>query len=167
MPGGRAVRVAGVAGVILLVLFGWRFWFTGEEAVIRRRLEALRDEVNASTPDGLGSAARAAAIGSFFTDDVLVDLGRGTGPINGRETVMAMVARLQPRTAAFRLDLQDVGVEMRAGTPTADVTLTGTFTRRSISTGEESIDALEFALVMSKVGGVWRISRLTAVDTLK
>jgi hypothetical protein len=167
MPGGRAVRVAGVAGIILLALFGWRFWFTGDEDVIRRRLEALRDEINASTVDSLGSAARAAAIGGFFADDVLVDLGRGTGPINGRETVMAMAARLQPRTAAFRLDLKDVGVEIRPGTTTADVTLTGTFTRRSISTGEESIDALEFALAMSKAGGTWRISRLTAVDTIK
>ena len=42
-----------------------------------RRLDALRDEVNASTKDGLGTALRAAQIGSYFTDDVVVDLGEG------------------------------------------------------------------------------------------
>jgi len=163
----RVGRAAGVVGLVALTFFAWRLWFTGEEGVIRRRLEALRDEINLGVADGLENAVRAAAIGSFFTDDVLVDLGQGTAAINGRETVMGMAARLQPRTAAFKLEVQDIGVTMRPGNTISDVTLTGTFIRRSITTGEESIDAREFALVMTKADGTWRISRLTAVDTLK
>ena len=59
--------------------------------------------MNASTKDGLGTAARAAQIGSYFTEDAVVDFGGGSRPIQGRETLMGMAARLQPRTAAFRM----------------------------------------------------------------
>jgi len=162
----RAIQAAAAIAVILAAFAVWRTWFTGEERAIRTRLAALRDEVNAGAVDGLENAVRAAAIGAFFTDDVVVDLGRGSAPIVGRETVMGMAAGLQPRTAAFRLDLEDVGVTLGPGQTTADVNLTGTFTRRSVSTGEETIDAREFRLVMSRAGGVWRIAHMTAVDTL-
>ena len=147
-------------------MIAWRSRTTSDERAIDARLEALRSEVNASTKDGLGTAARAAEIGSYFTDDAVVDLGGGAPPINGRETVMGMVARLQPRTAAFRMDLDDVSVEMVPGRDAADVLLTASFVRRSISTGEESLDAREYALVMAKSGGTWRIARMTAIGTL-
>ena len=53
--------------------------------------------MNASTKDGLGTALRAAQIGSYFTEDAVVELGEGAAPIKGRDTLMGMVARLQPR----------------------------------------------------------------------
>jgi len=80
---------------------------------------------------------------------------------------MGMVARLQPRTAAFRMDLDDVTIDVVPGSDAADVLLTASFVRRSISTGEESLDAREYALVMNKTGGTWRIARITAIDTLR
>ena len=79
---------------------------------------------------------------------------------------MGMAERLQPRTAAFRMELDDVGVEI-TGAATADATLTVSFIRRSISTGEESRDAREFALGLTKSGGTWRIARVTAIDVLR
>ena len=144
----------------------WRTREGGDARVIRERIEALRTEVNASTMDGLGTAARAVQIGSYFTEGAIVDLGGGTPPIRGRETVMGMTARLQPRTAAFRLELDDVGIEVVPGADAADVLLTASFVR-IISTGEESRDAREFALVLVKTDGTWRISRITAIDTLR
>ena len=168
MGGGRAVRIVGVIAAIGVAAVAWRLWWpratTASSAAI---LQALCDEVNASTTDGIGSVARAAAIGSYFTVDVVVDLGQGTALINGRDTLMGMAARLQPRTAAFRLKLDDVDVQVHPGNAVADVSLTASFIRRSVSTGEESIDAREFGLVISKADGAWRISHLTAVDTLK
>jgi hypothetical protein len=149
---------------------GFAYWRTreGRDArVIRQRIETLRTEVNASTTNGIGTAARAVQIGGYFTDDAVVDLGGGLPPIRGRETVMGMTARLQPRTAAFRLELDDVGIEIGPGADTADVLLTASFVRRVISTGEESRDAREFALVLAKTDGTWRISRVTAIDTLR
>lgn len=168
MPGrrravsGAVLVVAVLAGAVIL----WRRGSGGEEQAIRARLDGLSREVNASTSDGLGTAARAAAIGSFFTDDVVVDLGQGTPPITGRETLIGMAARLQPRTAAFRLELADIGIRMLPGATAADVTLTASFIRRSVTTGEESIDAREFSLALAKAGGAWRIARITAVSPL-
>jgi hypothetical protein len=158
---------------VVLALAGvaaWAYWTTregGEARVIRQRIEALRTEVNASTMDGIGTAARAVEIGSYFTEDAVVDLGGGLPPIRGRETLMSMTARLQPRTAAFRLELDDIGIEAMPGADTADVLLTASFVRRVISTGEESRDAREFALALVKTDGKWHISRITAIDTLR
>ena len=161
-----------LSAVILLVLlaagiFAWRSRATPDEREIQARLDALRNEVNASTKDGLGTALRAAQIGSYFTDDAVVELGEGAAPIKGRDTVMGMVARLQPRTAAFRMDLDDITIDMAPGSTAADVLLTASFVRRNISTGEESLDAREYALVMTKADGTWRISRITGIDTLR
>jgi hypothetical protein len=161
-----------LSAVILLVLvaagiFAWRTRATPDEREIQARLGTLRNEVNASTKDGLGTALRATQIGSYFTEDAVVELGEGAAPIKGRETLMGMVARLQPRTAAFRMDLDDITIDMTPGATTADVLLTASFVRRNISTGEESLDAREYALVMTKADGTWRIARITAVDTLR
>jgi hypothetical protein len=161
-----------VAAAVLVVLvgagvFAWRTRESADEREIRSRLESLRNEVNTSTKDGIGVALHAAQIGSYFTEDVVVELGEGAAPIKGRETVIGMVARLQPRTAAFRMDLDDVTFETVPGSDTADVLLTASFTRRNISTGEESLDAREYALVMTKVDTTWCIARITAIDTLR
>ncbi len=151
----------------MLGVVAWRSRATPDERAIADRLDALRTEVNASTRDGFGTAARAAQIGSYFTDDAVVELGRGSPPITGRDTLMGMVARLQPRTAAFRMDLDDVTIDVVPGSDAADVLLTASFVRRSISTGEESLDAREYALVLNKTDGTWRIARITAIDTLR
>jgi hypothetical protein len=161
------VRVAGVVALAALALLVWSLRGSSDERAIREQLETLRAEVNRSTPDGLANIARAANIGSYFTEDVVVDLGQGTAPIRGRLTLMGMAERLQPRTAAFRMELDDVGVEMTPGASTADATLTISFVRRSIPTGEESRDAREFALGLMKAGGTWRIARVTAIDVLR
>jgi hypothetical protein len=165
---GRFAVSAGI--VVVLVAAGFFAWHTREtpdEREIRARLDALRNEINTSTKDGLGTALHAAQVGSYFTDDAAVELGEGAAPIKGRETVIGMVARLQPRTAAFRMDLDDITIDMVPGGEAADVLLTASFTRRNISTGEESLDAREYSLVMNKTDGAWRIARITAIDTLR
>ena len=161
----RAVVVLAVSVVAVIV---WRATRQSpDEREIRERLDALRTEVNASTVEGIGTASRAAQIGSYFTQDAVVELGEGSVPIRGRDTVMGMAARLQPRTAAFRMDLDDISVELVPGGDAADVLLTASFVRRSISTGEESRDAREYALILTKATGDWQISRITAIDTLR
>jgi hypothetical protein len=164
----QLARAAVVAALLALAAIVFVRMREGpDERVIRQRLEALRTEVNTSTTDGTGTIARAAQIGSYFTEDAVVDLGGGSVPIRGRATVMGMVARLQPRTSAFRLELDDVGIELVPGGTAADVLLTASFVRRMISTGEESRDAREFALVLVKTAGTWRIARITAIDTFR
>jgi SnoaL-like protein len=163
----HVVRAVVVLALVTLAALTWRSRETSDERTIRARLGALRNEVNAGTVEGLGNAARAVQIGRYFTQDAVVDLGEGGVPIRGRDTMVGMVARLQPRTAAFRMDLDDISVEMVPGSAAADVLLTASFVRRSISTGEESRDAREYALVLTKATGEWQISRITAIDTLR
>jgi hypothetical protein len=157
-----------VLTVAALALAGWYLLVPASgRANVRARLHALSAMINSSTVDGLGPEARAAQLGAFFTDDVDVDLGGGAAPIRGRETLIGMAGRLQPRTAAFRLQFEDVTITMAPGDAAADVHLTAEIIRRSITTGDESLDAREFTLGMRLVGGEWQIARVTAVDTLK
>jgi hypothetical protein len=110
--------------------------------------------------------ARAARLGQFFTEDVVIELGRGSQPIHGRETLMGMAARLQPRTAAFTLALNDVGV-LLLEEARAEATLTALIRRRNGTAGEESLDAREFSAELQNTDGEWRVSRVVAVDTLR
>jgi hypothetical protein len=162
-----AAGVAGAVALAAVALLVWSRWSSDDERAIRERLEALRTEVNSTTGDGLARVVHAASVGSYFSEDVIVDLGEGTAPIRGRLVLMGIVERLQPRAAAFRMELDDVGVEVLPGAATADATLTISFIRRSASTGEESRDAREFALGLVKTGGTWHIARVTAIDVLR
>lgn len=153
-------------GLIGLISIGAVWWlWPSDERDIRRRLDQLARVFNETATEGLGAVAHAARLGSFFTDDVVVEFGQGTPPIRGRETLMGMAVRLQPRTAAFSLELKDVQPDVTDGF--ADVNLTAAITRRNTATGEETLDAREFVLGMTKADGDWRISRVAAVDTLK
>lgn len=161
------VRGAVIVALAVLAYFAWRSRATDDEREILARLGALRNDINASATDGLGTVAHAARIGSYFSDDVVIELGEGASAIRGRDTLIGIAARLQPRTAAFRVELDDVSVEMVPDAAAAEVTLTASFVRRSLTSGEESRDAREFALVCKKSGGAWQIARVTAIDTLR
>ena len=162
----RTVKIAAAAVAIAAAgAIAWRYVLPNDERDVRRRLDALAAEFNQSTTDGLGTVARAARIGSFFTEDVVVELGQGSPPIHGRETLIGMSTRLQPRTAAFVLEFSDVTVDLLDAAH-AEVTFTLVIRRRSES-GAESLDAREFAVDMRKAGGDWRVSRAIAIDTLR
>lgn len=156
------VLTALVAGAL-----AWWVWGGGEEAAITRRLTALTDHVNSPAGEGLGAVAHAVEIGSYFTEDAVIELGPGTSPIQGRQMLVGMSARLQPRLAVFRLALDDIGVELAEDGSTADVRLTASFTTRRPGAGQDSMDARELALVMRQDGGSWRIARITPVETLR
>ena len=149
-----------------LGIWAWFAWWPGAEAQIERRLHEFASDFNESTSDGLGTVARAARLGSYFTEDVVIDLGRGAPPIHGRETLIGMAARLQPRTAAFRLELLDVTVALRTAA-LADVSLTATFGRSSAASAVEAIDARELAITMVDAGGEWRMSRVQVVEAFR
>lgn len=162
-----ALGIAATVGVVALALVGWHLWRPSEERVVRTRLESLVTAFNDDTADGIGSLAKAVALASYFTEDVKVDLGAGSPPIEGREALVGAAAALQPRTASLRVGLDDVGVTIDESRTSASVTLTASVTRRSLTTRDESVDAREFALALTKADGTWRIAHVTAVDTLK
>jgi hypothetical protein len=138
----------------------------GDEGAIRSRLEGLAEEANRPPASGLALVAHAASIGDYFTADATVDLGTGTTPIQGREMLVGMVARLQPRTAAYEIRLEDSVIELAEDRTTAGVSVTISIVPRRPAPGEGP-DPREFALNMEKVDGLWRIARVTAVQPLR
>jgi len=162
----RALIVAVAAGAIGQAAAAWYLLRPAEERVIRGRLDSLVDDFN-DPGEGLASLAKAVALASYFTEDVRVDLGPGSPPIEGREALVGAASALQPRTAALRAGVDDVGIAIDDGGTSASVTLTATVTRRNLATLEETLDAREFALTMTKRDGTWRIAHAKAVDTLR
>ena len=160
------VGAIALAVVVIAAYLTWRALGTPEEREIKSRLQELAAEFNASTTDGLGTVARAARIGQLFTPDVVVELGQGSPPIHGRETLIGMAARLQPRTAAFVVELKDINVQLLDANR-AEAALTLVIRRRSIGSGEESLDAREFSSELRKDEGTWRLGRVVAIDTLR
>lgn len=160
------VGAIALAVAVIAAYLTWRALGTPEEREIKSRLQELAAEFNASTTDGLGTVARAARIGQLFTPDVVVELGQGSPPIHGRETLIGMVARLQPRTAAFVVELKDINVQLLDANR-AEAALTLVIRRRSIGSGEESLDAREFSSELRKDEGAWRLGRVVAIDTLR
>ena len=159
----RTAVVLALLTIAVAVVF-WRGW-GGEAAAVRARLDSLIREVNSDSGDGLAMVARAANIGSYFTPDVVIDLGRGSARIEGRDMVMGMASRLQRRTSAFEVTLDDIEVKL-VNQETADVHLTASFVQKN-EPGAEPGEAREFALVMKKIAGSWQISSMTAVETLR
>ena len=152
--------------VLSAVVWGW-YSRSGEERAVRRQLDALEETVNESAPEGLASVGRAAQIGGFFTLDVVVDLGRGSAPIQGRDTVIALAARFQPRAEGHVLEIDDVTVDVDEGGSGAGVNLVATLVGRQDPSGGRATDARELQLRMIKSDGTWRIARVTAVDALR
>lgn len=158
-------RVAGTLALVCILALG-SCGFRGDERAIRSLLEDLEAEANQPPAEGLALAVHAASIGDYFTEEVTVDLGRGTTAIQGREMLIGMVARLQPRTAAYEVRLVDVAIELADDAWTAGVALTVSIVPRSPAPGEGP-DPREFALTLEKADGSWRIARVTAVQPLR
>jgi hypothetical protein len=162
----RRVWLVLAAVAIALAAWAWRTAATPDERQVRQRIEELAAELNAGASGALEGAARAERIGRYFVPEVVVELGQGSAPIHGRDTLTGMVARLQPRTAAFDLEVTDVNVEIPEPGH-AEASFTAVIRRRSIVSNDESLDAREFSAELEKHGGEWQIARVVAIDTLR
>lgn len=159
-------RTLAIVAIAVLGLLAWRYLLPNDERDVRRRLNAFADAFNETAAAGVAAVAHAARIGSYFTEDVVVELGEGAPPIRGRQTLIAMATRLQPRTEAFTLELLDQNVTISSPS-TAEINLTAAFRRRSRGSGEDAVEAREFALRMVKTGGNWLVSEVRSVDAFK
>src|SRR5215213_2857946 len=112
----RRPASAVLAAAIIAAAIGWWWWTATSpaEREVRRLFDDFASEFNAGTNGGFATLAHAVRIGDFFTRDVVVDLGQGSPPIQGRETLIGMASRLQPRTAAFVIEVDDLTVEFAA-----------------------------------------------------
>jgi SnoaL-like protein len=153
------LRILGIVAIVVAAVgFGWRAVFPSDERQIRRQLTQVAEAVNEQR-QGLSAIAQAADVASAFADDVVIDLGEGA-PIRGRETLMAIVARLQPRTSRYEVRIRDMNVQVDAG-ESASVDLSAT------TSGDNGMDAREFQLQMVKREGKWLIARVKPVAVLE
>jgi hypothetical protein len=159
-----------LARIVALVAAAGALWWwsagSSDERQVRRLFADFADELNAGTTGGFGTLTHIARLSEFFHPDIVVELGQGSPPIQGRETLLGMVSRLQPRTSAFVLEMDDINVEF-TDQDHGEVTFTALIRRRSADSGEESIDAREFAADVVRSGGRWQVSRVVAIDTLR
>lgn len=158
--------VARGLGLTLLLAVASSACSWGEEAAIQSRLRSLAQEANSPPAEGLALVAHAASMGDYFTEGATVDLGPGTTVIEGRDMLIGMVARLQPRTSAYEVRLEDTVIQVADDGATAGVAVTVSIIPRNPAPGEGA-DPREFALNMAKSGGTWRIARVTAVQALR
>jgi uncharacterized protein (TIGR02246 family) len=153
------LRMIGIAVVVATAaMFAWRSVFPSDERQIRRQLTRVADEVNEQR-EGLSVVAQAADVASAFADDVVIDLGQGT-PIRGRDTLMGIVARLQPRARRYEMRIRDMDVRV-------DDPASATVDLSATTSGENGLDAREFKLQMVKRDGRWLIARVTPVQVLE
>jgi SnoaL-like protein len=154
-----AVAVAAVA----IAVVGYRVLFPSDEQLIRQRLDSLAATLNHPAAEGLDAMTRAAQVGRAFTDDIEVQTREGM-TIRGKETLMAMVARLQPRAEGLNLQIRDVVVTLDDPRH-AHVELTATYVDPA---GDgRAIDAAEFTLRMVKPVRDWLIARVAPVQVLQ
>lgn len=159
---GVALRALIVGALLTGVACAW--W--DQRAAITKHLNECKDFANTVVPEGIGTLTRAAEIGRCFTEEVTVVLGSGAAPIVGREMVIGMAARLQPRTSEYLIEFADVNVQVASDQQSANVNLTVEFIKREPGS-RQSMDAREFELTMRLEDGEWRIARVVGVQTLK
>ena len=159
----RLALVLALAG-LGYVLYSW-YW-PSDEGRIRDALDDLAATVSEPGGDGLGQMARAARLGGFFAQDVVVDLGRPYTRIEGRDTIMALAAKVQVPGEGMDVRFVDVTVEVAPGGADAVVHLTATVASRGRPL-ENSLDAKELEMTWRKVDDTWLIARVTGVDTLE
>lgn len=160
------IRIVAVVVALVAAYYAYQTLFPDDEGRIRAALDDLAAMVSQSGGEGFAQMARAAKLGSFFTRDIVVDLGPPFSPIRGRDTVMALAAKAQIPGEGFHVRFVDVTVTVDPSGLSAVVALTATVQGRSL--GElQAIDAKELEMDFRQVDGDWLIDRVTGVATLE
>ena len=160
------VRIVAVVVALVAAYYAYQTLFPDDEGRIRTALDELATTVSQSGGEGLSQVTRAARFGSFFTQDVVVDLGPPFSPIHGRDTIMALAARSQIPGEGFNVRFVDVTVTVDLSGLAATASMTATVQGRSLG-DLQAIDAKELEMAFRKIDGEWRIDRVTGVQAIE
>ena len=154
-------RIIAAALLVLAIVLGWRWFFPTEETKIKQRLEALADDASELTSDVAGMAT-AARIGTYFTEDIVIERAEGT-LLQGRQVILAAAAQFRPAAGQeTTVAIHDVDVTLAPDRVSATVTLTATVSRNA-GTPDETTDADAFTLTLRKANDTWLISRVRSI----
>lgn len=151
-----------VAAIAIAGFFTYRWW-TGEERVVKQRLDDLA-VVLSPPPDGehiMGT--RMADVRRFFAPDVRISFD--AEQMGSRDELETLLDRWQPPKNGFSLSFVDVVVHM-IDAATAHVSLTAEVAARNAAPSEPLLDVREGTLTMKKIDAEWVIMVVESSRTL-
>jgi ketosteroid isomerase-like protein len=161
----RARSLALVALLALASLAAWRLW-PGEERKVRGRLDALAASLSIPAGEtGLPRVARAASLRSFFTEDVTVELPAGAQPLQGRDEIAGLVARMSVPPVGTKVELLSVEIEVGPDSASADARFNARVVAREPRDKPPILDARMIAVTMRKVDGDWLVANARIMPT--
>jgi hypothetical protein len=150
------------AALAVFGFLGFRWW-TGEERVIRARLDSLAVLLSPAEGGELATVARVGQLRGYFAPDVHIRIG--TDEIVSREALLALLARWQPGKGV-KLEFVDVSVTVEENTALAS--LTAKVSNTDAATSEDPVaDAREGVVTLHRSNGEWVIGSVASTDTLQ
>jgi ketosteroid isomerase-like protein len=161
-------RVVLTVVLLLLVWFAYRHLFPNDEAQIRAVLDAVADALGDGAAEGsdVRRLARAASIRSLLDADITVEAGPPFIRLQGRDTIIGTVARLNGSVEDLEVGFDDVQVTVAPDGATAHVYLTAEAQFRDGS-GARGLEARELDITFRKQDGDWLVADVALVQTLE
>lgn len=150
-------RIFGVGVVAVAVVLGAGYYL-GDKRQIRHQLDAL---ATAATVNGTESdverLARAARIGSFFTEDVVIRRTEDNSAfVGGRRGVAEMATAAAAAHRTMKVSISNVDIAIADGsTATAHLTVVVSMDNPEA----ESVNVRQVTATLRRVNGAWLISQ--------
>jgi hypothetical protein len=159
-------RLALIAALLGLGVWGWRTLFPGPEAVIRSRLTGLARAASFEPDEGtFAKAYNAQKLSAFFTTNAEISVNApGIPPqsLSGRAEVLQAAMAARSHLKGLKVEFLDANVTLGQDRQTAVVNLTC----KATVSGEHDFFVQEFNFMVRKVDGEWLIYRVETVKTL-
>jgi hypothetical protein len=162
--GASALPVLIVVVALAIAAFLAYRWWTGEERIVKKRLDALAVTLSPPANGELAMIARIVQLRGFFAPDVHIQFSGEI--IDSRDALVAVLGRWQPPKNGFTLTFADVVVHM-VDADTAHVSLTAEISNSNGTNSDPLLDAREGTLTMTKVDGEWVIATAETANTLQ
>ena len=161
-------RAASLALASVVAVWAYGVLFPTAEDRIRRRLGTLAETASVAPGEtNLERMARAARIGRFVTDGVVIDLGGRFRTATGREAVVGGAACAPIGADGVEVEFLDERIVVSADGNSASVNVTARGTGVDLVSGDEQIDALELDMTWQVVDDVWLVDEVAAVETIR
>jgi hypothetical protein len=155
------------AVVAMTAWVGWRWMFPSDEAQIRAALDRLARAVGTQAEDTtLAAIGRLAALSEDLAPDIRVDARAPLAPIDGRDALVAAVARVRGSVHDLEVRFVDVEVRVDDGQSTARVSATAEARFVRLAGQRPELDARELDIGFGRRDDRWVVTSIAVVDVL-
>ena len=164
----KAHRLVGAVLTVGAAVWGYGLLFPSPEDAIRRQLDALAEAASVAPGEtNLERMARAARLGRFVTEDVVIDLGGRLSAARGRQAVIGVAAREPVSADGVAFQFLDERIVLAGDAVSATATLTVRGTGSNLVTGDEWVDAIELDMRWRDVDDEWLVAAVIAVELIR